>query len=417
MDAVTANERELEKNRKIKASRKQLDLIEALRSIDQAMSEKLPMEGRATLLPFRDTAPGSVMNERKLALPGIAAGAWNALTAPSRAMRGELDNPEEEAMNVAGTAMLGAMPMSAPRGALAMNVWHGSPHQFPATARNPLGQFDSTKIGTGEGAQAYGHGLYLAENPNVAKEYKFMEKNWFDTDKATYQGKPIQYWYDKAQKDQQLAFRTKNKKLEEEANASLNYWESIMLHEHPEAALQKMTDPNYGWPEATKYAKSIKLDKFKGIPEHGSSLYKVDLPDEKIEKMLDWDKPLSQQPKAVQEALSQFGIGVDKKALSEFDDALLAALEGTGSTTLPKQPLNLSGAEIYKKLGSPEVAAQKLQQAGIPGIKYFDAFSRDAGKGTRNFVVFPGGEDMLTILERNGVTRDEVIKALRKKNP
>jgi hypothetical protein len=27
------------------------------------------------------------------------------------------------------------------------------------------------KIGTGEGAQAYGHGLYLAENPGVATDY------------------------------------------------------------------------------------------------------------------------------------------------------------------------------------------------------------------------------------------------------
>ncbi len=28
-----------------------------------------------------------------------------------------------------------------------------------------------SKIGTGEGAQAYGHGLYVAENPGVANEY------------------------------------------------------------------------------------------------------------------------------------------------------------------------------------------------------------------------------------------------------
>lgn len=43
-------------------------------------------------------------------------------------------------------------------------VWHGSPHKFD--------KFDSSKIGTGEGAQAYGHGLYLAEAPDVAKGYR-----------------------------------------------------------------------------------------------------------------------------------------------------------------------------------------------------------------------------------------------------
>jgi hypothetical protein len=56
--------------------------------------------------------------------------------------------------------------------ALPMDVWHGSPHRFAATAKNPLGEFDPTKIGTGEGAQAYGHGLYFAENEGVAKGYR-----------------------------------------------------------------------------------------------------------------------------------------------------------------------------------------------------------------------------------------------------
>jgi hypothetical protein len=46
------------------------------------------------------------------------------------------------------------------RGAI---LFHGSPHKFD--------NFDSEKIGTGEGAQAYGYGLYLAESKNVADEY------------------------------------------------------------------------------------------------------------------------------------------------------------------------------------------------------------------------------------------------------
>jgi hypothetical protein len=44
-----------------------------------------------------------------------------------------------------------------------MTAYHGSPHKFD--------KFDSTKIGTGEGAQAYGHGLYFAEDPKVAGSY------------------------------------------------------------------------------------------------------------------------------------------------------------------------------------------------------------------------------------------------------
>lgn len=43
-------------------------------------------------------------------------------------------------------------------------AYHGSPHTFD--------RFDLAHVGSGEGAQAYGHGLYFAENEDVAKGYK-----------------------------------------------------------------------------------------------------------------------------------------------------------------------------------------------------------------------------------------------------
>ncbi len=52
---------------------------------------------------------------------------------------------------------LAMMPMAG------MTTYHGSPHLF--------NKFRMDKIGTGEGAQAYGHGLYFAENPAVAKTH------------------------------------------------------------------------------------------------------------------------------------------------------------------------------------------------------------------------------------------------------
>ena len=55
----------------------------------------------------------------------------------------------------------GALPMI-PHISQAMVAFHGSPHKFNPTPRNPLGEFDLSKIGTGEGAQAYGHGIYVA---------------------------------------------------------------------------------------------------------------------------------------------------------------------------------------------------------------------------------------------------------------
>ena len=282
---------------------------------------------------------------------------------------------------------------------LQLDVYHGSPHRFPPTERNPLGEFDASKIGTGEGAQSYGYGIYTAENPSVAREY-LIENNWFDTSKATYKGKPIDYWYDKAQRDQDLAIRTNNKQLLEDSNVRLGYWENIMTHTPPEKVLKTVSDPDYGWDKATEYAKSIELDKFKGIPQSGA-FYKADLPDEKIAKMLDYDLPLHQQPPEVQAAVEKLmGLKVDKTKLNEFDDALLNALQ-TDNTIIPKQPTNPMGYDLLRMLGkNDQEVARKLQELGVPGVRYFDAGSRDNMQGTRNFVIFPNEEKNVTILER-----------------
>ena len=46
----------------------------------------------------------------------------------------------------------------------AIRAFHGSPHDFD--------RFDLSRIGTGEGAQAFGFGLYFAENELTAKSYQ-----------------------------------------------------------------------------------------------------------------------------------------------------------------------------------------------------------------------------------------------------
>jgi hypothetical protein len=68
-------------------------------------------------------------------------------------------DPSEVAMAVMGGPKLGARPPITP-----IRAYHGSPYDFD--------KFDLSKIGTGEGAQSYGHGLYFAENPAVAESYK-----------------------------------------------------------------------------------------------------------------------------------------------------------------------------------------------------------------------------------------------------
>ena len=147
-------------------------------------------------------------------------------------------------------------------------------------------------------------------------------------------------------------------------------------------------NPTFG--PAKDAIKALKSGKIK--PE--GSLYKVDLPDEHIAKMLDWDKPLSQQSNEVQKALTALKDENGYDALQSLKTGYGANFQGaTGQDILRALERNTSVTN-----GRPEVASSFLKKQGIPGIRYLDGGSRGAGTGTSNYVVFPGNEDILKIL-------------------
>jgi hypothetical protein len=85
------------------------------------------------------------------------------------------------------------------------------------------------------------------------------------------------------------------------------------------------------------------------------NLYKVDIPDENIPNMLDWDKPLNQQPKNVQEAFSKF-------------DSIAA-----------KDPER--GTMYMQRWFRSPSTAKELESMGYKGFKYLDEGSRHATGG------------------------------------
>lgn len=320
---------------------------ELLRQFNEAESGQqpwyaraLPMEGRATLLPFKDSMPGSVFNKREWAIPGLLAEAINAFTAPSRALLDpQFDTGKEGvnfALNVMGGGVGSSRSMVNPTGRggidLALNAWHGTPH-------NIQGKFDISKVGTGEGAQAYGHGIYFAENPNVAKEYQKM--------------------------------------LAGPEKAAADYLKMYKTPDNAISVLQDSITPNLT-PEAKKFALDA-IDVLKSGKELKGNLYKVDIPDEQIPKMLDWDKPLNQQSQAVKDGLAKLGITADEKAYKSYLDDLEAQLMGGEAKGVKYVPMPL-GQDIYRKLtarfGSDAAASRELNKVGIPGIRYLDEGSR-----------------------------------------
>jgi hypothetical protein len=280
-------------------------------------------------------------------------------------------------------------------------VWHGSPHKFTPTKNNPLGEFDSTKIGTGEKNQAYGYGHYLAGEKAVSDEYASkLSKPIVDFKN----GEPLNE-IEHALKAQyeELAGRTQSSGR---AQAVYDLW---LNHANP------VNDFLYGNSYAgvkpmppDKLARRLEIRdaaRRLGQPDIGDAghLYKVDLPDEHIAKMLDWDKPIMEQPHIV-DALKNHpqanyfnGYMKDPQMWSDKTDWQKGKdLYGQLDMVLG------NGAEGVRSTGNGVAAANALRDAGIPGIRYLDGGSRGAGAGTSNYVVFPGNEGLLSILERNG---------------
>ena len=314
-----------------------------------------------------------------------------------------------------------------------IRAYHGSPHEFE--------KFDTSKIGTGEGAQAFGHGLYFAEAEPVAQSYRYIDAR-INPDIVQYKGKPIQWHYDQAYINKDKLDRANARgQIMSDANARAKFWEDMMVGRHPHQVINDAVANPEDWPELTRYAKNINFNDFSeiGVPGH---MYQVSI-NAHPEHFLDWDKPLSQQSEHVQSILDKLGFqppkpefgwngyngsygirigdatqsygktayatfhdlgrnkGVQAKVLGQdigtyanidhAKNAALGELEARGISP------EINGANIYGMIakGRPDQfsptnpeAARLLNEAGIKGVKYLDAGSRNQGEGTRNFVVF-----------------------------
>lgn len=255
-------------------------------------------------------------------------------------------------------------------GLLGMTAYHASPHKFDKF------ELSSRTIGTGEGAQAYGHGLYFAESPALS-------------------GKGGQY-YKAFAKD---GIRNRYLEVLPEDAESGDVMAAVSAGQFgPELStlLQRLNDEDWlGFDYPSQALNAITGDRTKLLNSYdvmpetlkaaddalGSSAfaYTVDIPDDQIAKMLDWDKPLLDQSQKVKNlAKTMLPPGVYERLLTQRTGDFVESLA------------------IYN--GGKAKASELLRQSGIPGIKYLDGSSRKAGEGTRNFVVFD--DSIIKILNR-----------------
>lgn len=251
-----------------------------------------------------------------------------------------------------------------------IRAYHGSPHDFD--------KFSMDKIGTGEGAQAYGHGLYFAENEGVARSYRDAlapPRRIVSPD-----GMEI------ASKDDGGNFWSR-----------FGYFSSGDAEKSRQgAALRRLLDASGDYESAVASAPAEIKDALRSMQNAGlrydapspGRMYEVNIHADP-ERFLDWDKPLSGQPQAWQRIAAGWGgeaeaaerLGLDPNVATgrQYLDAV--APQGRGDA--------FAGA------------SRRLAEEGIPGIRYFDAGSRTAGDGSRNYVVFD--DKLIEILRKYGI--------------
>ena len=282
---------------------------------------------------------------------------------------------------------------------------HGTPHK--------VGKFSTEKIGTGEGAQAYGWGLYFAEALSVAKGYRDTLSE-SGTDGA--------------------------KRRLKEAGGDID---AALAAARERASKYKQG----GWIAPVALEEDIRfLERYRESGEWTSgSLYTVDLNVEQDE-LLDWDKPMSEQSESVQEIARRVLPELASTEMqwipnqggmthwTEMADSLeeIPAIEKVISKLDPSQQgrfapygeemmLRMKGEEFYNSIASPtewskqvqalnrgmthgQEASEALAAAGIKGIRYLDGDSRADGEGTSNYVIFNDAD--IKITEENGQVVD-----------
>ena len=302
-------------------------------------------------------------------------------------------NTYESMMTQGDPKALAELAMQAPFNA--MIAYHGTPHKI-------VGNFDINKVGTGEGAQHYGHGIYFAESPTIANEYKGSDAvklfaNGVETESPVAKqivryGTPENY-IQNMEKVVQKKTKTLQNASKEEILPGLSDYDMAKMD--LDNTLKKI--------EEAKTYKSVETRPV-------GNLYKVDIPDEEVANTLNWYESFKNQPEAVQKALTNLGpeikFGSNKESVADW-------LKMTGN--LPPHLTRQSGNEIYnelaKQLGGAKEASAYLNNLGIKGIKYENfQIKQGAGGGTHNYVMFE--PSTVKILEENSkpVSRKALIE-------
>jgi hypothetical protein len=307
-----------------------------------------------------------------------------------------------------------------------ITAYHGSPHTFD--------RFDMSKIGSGEGAQAYGHGLYFAEEPKVAEGYKYVHGGGIPTpDAVTYRGTEVSGLAGITAPDLRPAgtgnpLDVGGLRKSPPSGTSANIQNfgvgatpAKLKHAFPDysddeiSALQALINSRgdaakaaallegKGKTAAAKIAtENASQFKVNQISPNVGSMYQVRL-NVKPDELLDWDRPLSEQPRPLQEAVAR------AKTAGMFPDRPNRYVPRTPQEADALKAAGIKGIR-YKDAGSRAPLTQAQADYDKAALRGTEAERVAAWKnlervknnsGTYNYVIFD--DSLVTILKRYGI--------------
>lgn len=261
-------------------------------------------------------------------------------------------------------------------------VYHGTPHEFD--------QFDVNKVGTGEGAQAYGHGLYFTEEKRIADWYKkTLEKKHGKKGKVLGVEIPTKgamlHWDEKFSKMEPYV-QEKLKKMGIDPMKSTSKMDIKRAYESKELGkllrdndyfnLLDNVDTSSADPEQLQLmAVNAMIYELKDISK--PSRYKAV---DHLFGVLDIQDPKEQA--IIKDALGEKEVKVEKTGKEIYNEIAkkYATKETDGWTTAVKDTDETPWS-------GHKGASKELNEAGIPGIRYF-AEGQRGGNVKENFVVF-----------------------------
>lgn len=221
------------------------------------------------------------------------------------------------------------------------SAYHGTPHKFD--------EFSLDNIGTGEGAQAHGWGLYFAADKNVSEGYR--EK--LSVDKTTYDGKPIPYIAD-----------IKNNML---VNAVLNTGKERALE------VLRGRKQNDTTKKQIEYIENLDVTKLKR--EKGGQLFEVDIPDDS--ELIDEQKSYLEQSEKVQKAIKQLvkDNGFEDYIYTEAKEDFLKKVEtvaGKKGVKIAKEIIKAEISNVQEDIYKAWDKWNKLEEKLNIDVKNFD---------------------------------------------